>query len=225
MDPRFALQTCAALLAEWQSGEKGGALSQDEVLRAQTITSAARRQQFLAGRWLAKTMLCDAIGGTPAAWRISTDPQTKPSVLDHSVHISIAHSGDYVACALAEEAVGIDVERVNTRRPVVDMAQWICSEEEQLGLRGLHGDMAQLRFNRLWTRKEARFKQRGQPFDIAALCAIQTTPVDGRAANGGTWCFVQQGLVGSLAANGLRQLRTRWPTPWRVDPVQWHQYL
>ncbi len=221
----FALQTCEALLGECQSDAGEQALLSQERLRARAITSVARRQQFLAGRWLAKTMLCDAFGSTPLDWRISVDPHTKPRVLDYPVHISIAHSGDYVACVLANEPVGIDLERVNARRPVVDMAQWVCSFEEQLGLRGLSGDLAQLQFNRLWTRKEARLKQSGMPFDVAALRVIQTTPVEVDEANGGTWSFAQQGLVVSLASNAVRDLRTRWPEHWLADPVQWHRYV
>lgn len=223
--PRLALQTCEALLAECQSEAGEQALSTEERLRAQSIVSGVRRQQFLAGRWLAKTMLCDAFGSTPADWRISADPQTKPHVLDYPIHLSIAHSGDYVACALADAAVGTDLERTKARRPVVDMAQWVCSDEEQLGLRGLQGEAAQLQFNRLWTRKEAWLKQSGLPFDIAALRVIQTTPVAEDEANGGTWTFAQQGLVVSLAASDLQQLRTRWPAQWLVDPAQWHRYL
>lgn len=225
MGPRFALQTCEVLLAEWQSGAGRQGLSQEESLRAEAILSAARRRQFLAGRWLAKTMLCEAIGGTPAAWCISADPHTKPRVLNHSVQISIAHSGDYVACALADEAVGIDLERTNARRPLVDMAQWVCNAAEQRCLHVSGGDVDPLQFNRLWTRKEARLKQLGLPFDITALRAIQTTPVDEIEADGGTWCFVQMGMVVSIAANDLRQLHARWPAHWRADPVQWHRYV
>ncbi len=223
---RFSLQTCEALLAERQAADaEGQCLSLDESLRVQAINSAARRRQFLAGRWLAKTMLCETLGGTPAAWRISADPRTKPRVLDHDVQISIAHSGDYVACAIADEAVGIDLERTNVRRRVIDMAQWVCSTEEQLSLSGLQGDVLQLQFNRLWTRKEARLKQHGQPFDLAALRAIQAMPVEKVGADGGTWCFSPLGLVVSLAANDVRELHVRWPIHWQVDPVHWYRYV
>lgn len=225
MGLRFALQTCEALLAECQSNAGKHGPSADEELRARAITSVARRHQFLAGRRLAKTMLCDAFGSTPSDWRISVDPHTKPLVLDYPVHISIAHSGDYVACALADEAVGIDLERIKAGRPVADMAQWVCTAQEELGLCGLHGDLAQLQFGRLWTRKEARLKQLGLPFDLAALRAIQTLPSVAEKADGGTWSFSQQGLVVSLAANGLQELHTRWPTQWHADLVQWHRYF
>ncbi len=225
MDPRFALQTCEALLAEWRSNADGQALSQDESVRAQSITSLARRQQFFAGRWLAKTMLSDALGGTPAAWHISADPHTKPRVLDHSVQISIAHSGDYVACALADEAVGIDVERMKPQRSIADIAEWVFSAQEQHELLAAQGDAAFLEFNRLWTRKEARLKQLGLPFDMTALRAIQTSPVESGAATGGTWSFTGQGLVVSLAANSLSQLRMRWPPHWVANAVQWYRYV
>jgi 4'-phosphopantetheinyl transferase len=223
--PRFALQTCAALLAEYQAVAGAHTLSPDEQSRVESITSATRRQQFLAGRWLARTLLCETFGSMPAGWRISADPQRKPCVLNHFAHISIAHSGDYVACALADEAVGIDLERISVRRPVVDMAQWVCSVEEQHVLAALNGDGVHVQFTRMWTRKEARLKQSGLPFDTAALRNIRTMPADLCTADGGTWTFVQQGVVVSLAAHGLEHLHTGWPAHWIADPVQWHHYL
>lgn len=225
MDPRFAVQTCEALLADWQSSTDGGALSQDEDLRVQAIASVGRRQQFLAGRWLARTMLCDALGGAPTDWRITADALTKPQVLDHPVHISIAHSGGFVACAMAAVAVGIDVERVNNRRSVSDMAQLVCSDAEQLALRALPPDAASHAFHCMWTRKEARLKQRGLPFGMAELRTIQTTSCDSEGATVGTWCCTPLGWVLSLAAQDLQHLHARWPAHWRVDPAQWHCYL
>lgn len=226
MRPRFAIQTCEALLADWNAGAGPQSQPADERQRADAIASLTRRRQFLAGRWLAKTMLRDAIGLVPAAWRISTDAQTKPFVLDNvQLHLSISHSGDYVACALADEAVGIDLESSHRLRPVQDMAQWVCSAQEQGVLRGMPLDQAQIPFNRMWTRKEARLKQRGLPFDLAALQAIEATPADDLSAQGGTWCFTQLGLVVSVAAQGLPQLHAHWPSHWRAEPVQWHRYL
>lgn len=224
MDFRFAVQTCAALLADWQSTTGGRALSQDESLRAQAIASTPRRDQFLAGRWLARTMLCDVLGGTPSDWRISADGLTKPQVIDHPVQISIAHSAEFVACAIGQEAVGIDVERINHRRSVAGIAQLVCSDAEQWALSALPSDAAACEFHRIWTRKEARLKQLGLPFGIAELRGVQTAPAQCDAANVGTWCCAPQGLILSVAAPGVQQLDARWPAHWPIDAVQWHRY-
>lgn len=225
MDPRVEIQTCESLLLNLKSWIGDGALTQNERERAQGIDSPARRDQFLAGRWLAKTMLAEALGGSPCEWRISTDPGCKPQVLGHAVHLSIAHTGDFVACSVAGDLVGIDVERLNRRRPIADMADLVCSAVEQRALRDVPQDVAMLRFIQMWTCKEARLKQWGRPFDVAELRAIQTTPADSQSATVGTWCFAQQSLMLSVAAEELSALQPRWPADWVASPVQWHRYV
>lgn len=224
--PQFAIQTCEALLADWHASAGPHNQPADERQRADAIASLTRRRQFLAGRWLAKVLLHSATGLPPVEWRISADAQAKPHVLgSDQLHLSISHSGDYVACALAGEAVGIDLESRHRLRPVHDMALWACSTQEQRALREVSLEQAQIPFNRMWTRKEARLKQRGLPFDLAALQATETIPVDDATADVGTWCFAQLGLVVSVAAQGLQQLHTQWPPHWRAEPVQWHRYV
>lgn len=225
VNPRLGVQLCDALLADCQLQMQDQNVPEHEHLRAQAIASPARRRQFLAGRWLAKTLLSEALGGTPADWHITADPHSKPQVMGVGAHLSIAHSGDIVACALAETAVGVDVERINPRRSVEDIAQWVCSPQEQAALGALHHEEAMLLFNQFWTCKEARLKQLGLPFDMAALRAIGVCPSESASADAVTWQLVRQGCVLSLAGRGLGALQTRWPSDWIADQVRWHQYV
>jgi 4'-phosphopantetheinyl transferase len=195
-------------------------------MRLQAIASITRREQFLAGRWLAKNMLVEARGGSPEDWHIDADAQKKPSVMGHDLELSIAHSGPFVACCISDHTVGIDVERIDRVRPVVDVATLVCSGHEQTVLHGLQGNELTQHFYQLWTCKEARLKQLGAAFDMNALRAIQIAPTEGAEAQVGTWYFLgRQNVVLSLAAGGLSRLQARWPAHWVAGPTQWHRYI
>lgn len=226
MDPRFEIQTCASLLSDWQAKPQAFALTRQELARAHAIGSTVRRDQFLAGRLLAKKMLAEAQGGLPTDWCISADGHAKPMVVGHDLQLSISHSGPFVACCIADHAAGIDVERLDRVRPVADMATLVCSADEQSTLHPLQGDALTLRFLQLWTCKEARLKQSGLPFDMQALGSIHMVPVTEADAHVGTWHFSgQQQVTLSLAVQGLSRVCARWPADWVVGSTQWYRYI
>jgi 4'-phosphopantetheinyl transferase len=226
VDPRFEIHTCAHLLAEWRSHSSESALTHEEEIRLQAIASINRREQFLAGRWLAKKMLTEVAGGSPESWCIDADSQTKPRVVGHDLQLSISHSGPFVACCIAGLACGIDVERGDHARPVAEMAALVCSGQEQGALSNVAGHALTQHFLQLWTCKEARLKQLGLPFDVNALRSIQMEPVDPVHAQVGTWRFFgQHNVVLSLAVEGLSRLRARWPADWTAGTTQWHCYI
>lgn len=226
MDPHFEIATCASLLSEWRTKSFEFALTQQERARTQAIGSNARREQFLAGRWLAKKMLVQAQGGSPEDWHIEADARTKPSVIGRRLQLSISHSGTFVACCIADHSAGIDVEGFDRSRPVADMATLVCSAHEQIELHALQGDALTRHFLRLWTCKEARLKQSGASFDVNALCTIQMVPVKRTEADVGTWCFLgHQKVVLALAVKDVSRVIARWPAEWVAGPVQWHSYI
>ncbi len=222
--PRLEILTCASLLAGQAHEASGADFTQQECERAQSIASVRRRDQFLAGRRLAKRMLSETLGGKPNDWPISTDANAKPRLAGHGAQLSIAHSGPFVACSIASQAVGIDIEHLARARPVADMARLVCSSEEQAALHGMQGDAATLCFMQWWTRKEARLKQRDLPFGFAELRAIQTTEVDAPDADVATWRFQEPKLMLSLACDDLSGLTASWPDHWQLSTVQWHRY-
>lgn len=230
---RLEIQTCASLLSGLPADTPSvtpmtatafTAFTQEECARAQAIVSITRLEQFLAGRCLAKRMLSQAFGGSPNDWRISADAAAKPQVVGHDVQLSIAHSGPFVVCSIADQPVGIDIEQLTRVRPVADMALLVCSGLEQRALQELHGEDASLRFLQWWTRKEARLKQQEVPFGFAALRAIETIAADPSDADVATWCFQEPKLVVSLAGAGLPSMSTRWPDPWHSNTMEWHRY-
>ncbi len=222
--PRVALHSCRQLLADLRA--KGGMPWTDEERdRMAGLRSEARRQQFCAGRWLAKTLLAQALGGTAQGWRISAGADTKPQVIGHAgVHLSITHSGDFVACAIAHQPVGLDLERLGPQRSVLDMATLVCSPQEQAELRALPQAAVQAGFLAQWCRKEARLKQLGQPMDYEHLRGMVFVPAAAGDALVGTWRFDGAGLVLALAAPNLPGLQAQWLASGAPSHVEWHLY-
>lgn len=107
----------------------------------------------------------------------------QPYLTGCDLKISIAHSDELVVCALSEEPVGIDAEKM---RPIdLATAKHVCTEEElcyltngeALPQRGsLCTDPATLlRFYEIWTAKEAYFKNMGT--GITNLKSVNILPL------------------------------------------------
>ena len=122
---------------------------------------AGARRQSLAAEALLRRLL----GQLGIDATIDRLPSGQPVLADSSVFISIAHCEDFVACAVSEKPVGIDIEKI---KPVKQgMAEKVCTPEEQ---QFVQGDDA--RFFEVWTAKEAYFKMLGT--GITNLQAVST---------------------------------------------------
>ena len=117
-----------------------------------------RRQQFLCARSLLRLMLQNWTGRPAASHQLITTKDGKPVCVDGPA-ISITHSGDQVACSIAESgAIGIDLEVANNRRDTQKLAKKFFSEEESKWLDAQPQD----RFLMLWVLKEAYVKAIGR---------------------------------------------------------------
>lgn len=76
----------------------------------------------------------------------------------HDVHFNISHSGQYVACAVADQPVGIDIQEIISYRP--ELAVRVCSEKE-ISLVASSYDPSYT-FTKIWTQKEAYIKMTGR---------------------------------------------------------------
>jgi len=120
--------------------------------------SARRRQQFLCGRSLLRRMLQERSGAPGAGHQLTTTKDGKPICIDGPA-ISITHSGDQIACSIAESGeVGVDLEVINERRDPVKLAKKFFSTEESDWL----GTQPTDRFFMLWVLKEAYVKAIGR---------------------------------------------------------------
>jgi 4'-phosphopantetheinyl transferase len=87
-------------------------LSESEQTRLAEMHREGRRAQYLAGHWLARVLLARAAGDTPSQWRLIECRSQPPQVQDHdTLRVSISHSKDWIAAAVATVPIGIDLEQ------------------------------------------------------------------------------------------------------------------
>lgn len=132
-------------------------LSDSEQARLPTLKVETRRNHYLAGHWLTRELLSQAFGKTAMDWSLQERRSQAPQVLggDGSLRVSISHSGDWIAAAVAEFAIGIDIEQ---RPRQLDAA----IEALLLNAAELPGSLSQDELLQRWVVKEAWIKRRGE---------------------------------------------------------------
>lgn len=175
------------------------ALSPEEALRAGSFGSPAARLRFLAGRWLARTMLGRLLDLPAAAIPISVAPGGRPTLAHGGPwYFSIAHSGDLAVCAVADLPVGVDLERVTADRDPLGIAR-ACFQpaeiEDVAAEFSRAGPMAAaVRFAAYWTLKEAHLKRRGgSVWDMrqAPVFPLGTAAAADATAEATAWCCLE----------------------------------
>jgi 4'-phosphopantetheinyl transferase len=136
-------------------------MSASESARLAAIGLPGRAAEFIAGRLLARLLLVQVCGGTLADWPLSGDSGRAPGPVGMPArYVSISHSGDFVACAIATVPVGIDIEAGGGRRDRAALLQAITTPAEMTRLQGIGCDTDAL-LRHVWTVKEAWLKCRG----------------------------------------------------------------
>jgi 4'-phosphopantetheinyl transferase len=170
-------------------------LSASEQERLQAITAPRRRAQFIAGRLLLRRLLQPL--QSAEAFSISASDQGPPR-LEYPgagappLHLALSHSGDWVCAAAAPVPVGLDLETTQGRsrsRDWLGLAEMAGSPAERATLVALTTPCEQGRFFlRLWTLKEAWFKQQARALDAALLPRLHTAPATDEASlNAWVW--------------------------------------
>lgn len=141
-------------------------LGESEAARLKSITAMPRRRQFLGGRWLARQMASRLLDCASIDIEVVNDHYGAPMLKRMhseaaSLHISLSHSGDWVACAISSDPIGIDLEVPAKARNFSGIAEMICGASERELLSTLPDQEKQSVFYRLWTLKEARGKRDG----------------------------------------------------------------
>jgi phosphopantetheinyl transferase len=100
-------------------------------------------------------------GVDPARVRMTSDERGRPLLSGSALHVSIAHSGDFVACAVSTRPVGVDIERSDRSEADDALANRVCTLAERHALERLPPSSRTGALIRLWTRKEAVVKALG----------------------------------------------------------------
>ncbi len=155
-------------------------LSPSERERLGMLRVAPRREQYLAGHWLARCVLATRAGGDARDWSLQQRPGKPPAVSasDRSLQLSLSHSGEWIAAAASERAIGIDIEQRRVRDALHRFEDLLLADGDVAG--ALDNDALLCR----WVVKEALIKREhgaALPEQLAALriarCATDAAEV------------------------------------------------
>jgi 4'-phosphopantetheinyl transferase len=204
----LALDSVTRCAAAWRR-DRGHC--RNEVERAESIAVAPRRAQFLAGRWLAASMLAERFGGANGTWQMSSEPGRKPTVCTGPAgawpHLSIAHRGDAVVCAMSMQPVGVDVELEGRLQcPTAGHAELVLSPAERAEFALVAPVLRESFLLERWTLKEAWAKASGRGVVLGEMPGIHAQAL---REGGNARLWRAPGLVLALSANDPHA----WPRP------------
>jgi 4'-phosphopantetheinyl transferase len=173
------------------------------------------RARFVAGRGLLRHGLRRYAPRVPASIEMTYSSLGRPliSAAHDAPHFSISHTRDVVALAFAAEAqVGIDLEYMKPSVDMLELAERILSEDDFKAFQALSPGERLGSFYRMWTRKEAYLKARGEGIatglrDVSvSLRTEMTSPItDRRDSSTGQWRLhalpVPEDYVGFVACD------------------------
>jgi len=141
-------------------------LTHDELARYQSISSANRKLQFLAGHFLVRKMASRLYGNQVADWIyfIDADNRRRLECRQSAVpglYVSLSHSGDWIAAGISAASIGIDIETCGKQRDFIAIASHVFSKSETMLLKSLAPDQLARQFYLYWTLKECVAKQCG----------------------------------------------------------------
>lgn len=168
-------------------------LGEDEAARLRGMTAASRQRSFLAGHWQARVVASDWLQVDLRRISLHRHEDGRPLLLVDGepslLSLSLSHSGDWLAIALATTPVGIDVELPRRARDLRALARFTFSSEEVAGLQGLDDSGYSAAFHRLWTLKEARGKRSGTGLLPGESRRVTSLPSDAGTAEATSWAF------------------------------------
>jgi 4'-phosphopantetheinyl transferase len=205
-------------------------LDDDERDRASRFVFPRDRDLFVATRGWLRRLLGEYLGERAEGLCFALGPNGKPALLGSNppLHFNVSHSGTRALLVFAvDREVGADIERIEDRREVLDLAPTVFTPHEQAILRATPPDDRLAMFYRLWTGKEAYLKACGGGLSIP-LQGFSVTPANDLATTGVTildsslpalsvqWLSAPTGYATALAAAGpgwrLRDFHLRDPS-------------
>jgi len=206
-------------------------ISAEESAREQRFRFQEDRDSYLLAHALCRSVLSQLCGAGAPALQFEAGEHGRPELTvphcDPRLRFNISHTRGMVACAVAlEHDVGVDVERLDRRVQIAELAASVFSDAERAALASLREDAQRARFFELWTLKEAYIKAVGKGLALR-LSAITlelhpgtqpriafAPPVDDDPR--AWWLHVRQPAPGYMLAAALRT-----PLPSRIAVERW----
>lgn len=129
------------------------------------IKVESKRNERIVADHLKRTAIADYCNVAPECIEFGVTEKGKPFAMNLPVHFNISHSNGLVVCAVSNNEIGIDIEKIRTVNPRT-AKKFACPDE--LEYIGTHENG----FFEIWTLKEAYFKCIGSGLgsDIKNVC-------------------------------------------------------
>lgn len=152
----------------------------DELGRADAYRRREDRDRFTVGCATSRLVLGRLLGLAPADVPLRRDcarcgrPHGRPRLPGDELHLSVSHSGDWVAVAVTDLGpVGVDVER---HAPTAELAETVLSPAEAAVLARLPEPERATALIEYWVRKEAVLKATGDGLRVALSGVVVSAP-------------------------------------------------
>ncbi len=124
-----------------------------------------KRSLRIAADHICRTAIAEFCGVKPNEIIFGYTEQGKPYTQNLPVHFSISHSGDIAVCAVSDNEIGIDIEKIRNVNPRT--AERFANDKEKEYI-----NTSENGFFEIWTLKEAYFKCIGTGLgsDIKKVC-------------------------------------------------------
>ena len=194
-------------------------LSAEERERAQRFRFDRHRERYIAGRFVLRSLLSAYVQTPPARLELAAGEEGKPYLLlpepGRGLFFNQSESQGRSLIALSREReVGVDLEWMDPRLEVRELAKVALTREETESLRGLPDPRRRELFYALWTAKEAFLKGLGTglriaPNQVAVDLSKESVSVSIRsgasARDWSLWSFEPwEGFKAALAVRGPR---------------------
>ena len=122
-------------------------------------------QNSLLGDILTRIKICEATKLSNDQLEFSANIYGKPFLVNFpNIHYNISHSSRYIACALSDVPVGIDIEQLKSFNSKI--ANRFFAFDEAAYIEGAQGCQKMRRFFEVWSKKESRIKWEGKGLHI-----------------------------------------------------------
>lgn len=143
------------------------ALSEDERARMARFRFERDRHNYRVAHAMVRALLAREVGGTTEALTFALGPYGRPELVqgegEKRLRFNLSHTHGLVACGLTfEREIGVDVEHVDRRVGIDELAGQVLAPAEHADLCSHNVQLQRLRFFEYWTLKEAYIKAVGQ---------------------------------------------------------------
>ncbi len=127
------------------------AMSKERQKSTLRLQNKQKQKAKIAADRLCRLAISEHCGVSPESIIFTLNEKGKPYAADLNVFFNVSHSGDMVVCAVSDNEIGIDIEKI---RPINLKAaeKFACSNEIE------YMEQTQNGFFEIWTLKEAYFK-------------------------------------------------------------------